>query len=172
MPIRDDVWNDLIDMEPGELKNRMPLAARWGGDAVVQELIEAGHLKLDGGRILRTKTSVDAASLWEARPEDGSAIGNQRARSELTWKSVQRFEAAKTLLVATGEIALGSGRGGSIRRKLEVASTPEVPKPPAAALNERRATKKLEATLWDAADELRGKMDSAQYTARFGVHRS
>ena len=98
MPIRDDVWNDLIDMERGELKNRRPLAARWGGEAVVQELIEAGHLKPDGGRVLRTKTSVDAASLWEVLPEDGSTIGNQRARSELGWKSVQRFEAAKTLL--------------------------------------------------------------------------
>ena len=170
MPIRDDVWNDLIDMEPGELKNHTPLAARWGGDAVVRELIDAGHLKPDGGRVLRTKTSVDAASLWEVLPEDGSTIGNQRARSELGWKSIPRFEAAKTLLVATGEIALGRGRGGSIRRKLEVATTPDAPKPPAASLNERprpkkpaRATKKLEATLWDAADELRGKMDSAQY---------
>jgi type I restriction enzyme M protein len=170
MPIRDDVWNDLIDMERGDLKNRRPLAARWGGEAVVQELIEAGHLKPDGGRVLRTKTSVDAASLWEVLPEDGSTIGTQRARSELGWKSVQRFEAAKTLLAATGEIALGRGRGGSIRRKLEVASTPDVPKPPAASLDERprpkkpaRATKSLEATLWDAADELRGKMDSAQY---------
>ena len=43
MPIPDDVWNDLIEMEPGESKNRAPLAARWGGDAMVQELIEAGH---------------------------------------------------------------------------------------------------------------------------------
>jgi type I restriction enzyme M protein len=103
------------------------LAARWGGDAIVQELIEAGHLKPDGGRVLRTKTSVDAASLWEVLPEDGSTIGNQRARSELGWKSVRRFEAAKTLLVATGEIALGRGRGSSIRRKLEIASTPDVP---------------------------------------------
>jgi hypothetical protein len=124
MPIRDDVWNDLIDMEPDELKNRTPLEVRWGGDAVVQELIEAGHLEPDGGRVLRTKTSVDAASLWEVLPEGGSSIGNQRALSELGWKSVRRFEAAKTLLVATGEIAVGRGRGGSIRRKLGVSSRP------------------------------------------------
>src|SRR4029453_12263483 len=141
MPIRDDVWNDLIDMEPDELKNRTPLEVRWRGDAVVQELIEAGHLKPDGGRVLRTKTSVDAASLWEVLPEDGSTIGNQRARSELGWKSVQRFEAAKTVLVATGEIALGRGRGGSIRRKLEVASAPDFPKPPD-SLDERPRPKK------------------------------
>jgi hypothetical protein len=47
----------------------------------------------DGGRVLRTKMSIDAGSLWEVLPENGSTIGNQRARSELGWKSVQRFEA-------------------------------------------------------------------------------
>ena len=171
MPIPDDVWNDLIDMGPGELKNRGPLAARWGGDAVVQELIDAGHLKADGGRVRRTKASADAARLWEALPEDGSTIGNQRARATLGWQSVQRFDAAKALLLTTGEIALG--RGDSIRRTLVVAGSaaaempaaplvqeppvPKTPKKPA------RAGKSLEATLWDAADALRGKMDSAQY---------
>jgi hypothetical protein len=45
-------------------------------------------------------------------------------------------------------------------------------RPPAASLDERprpknpaRATKSLEATLWDAADELRGKMDSLPSTS-------
>lgn len=83
MPISDDVWNDLIDLTPDEVKNRGPLASRWGSDAIVEELIEAGHLNADGGRVSRTRTSVDAATLWDVLPEDGSTIGNQRARTEL-----------------------------------------------------------------------------------------
>lgn len=133
MPIPDDMWNDLIDMEPGELKNRGPLATRWGGDAMVQELIEAGHLKPDGGRVSRTKASVDATMLWDVLPENGETRGNQRARADLGWTSVRRYEAAKSLLLATNEIALGRGRGGSVRRKLTAAgpSTATAPRAPA-----------------------------------------
>jgi len=176
MPIPDNVWNDLIDMEPDLLKNRAPLATRWGGDSQVQELIETGHLSVDGGRVSRTKTSVDALSLWEVLPGDGVTMGNQRARSELGWKSDRRYEAAKALLLATDEIALGRGRGGSVQRKLATGlSTAPRPKPPAPRpattvsdgsprpKKPSPATKSLERTLWEAADELRGKMDSAQY---------
>ena len=53
----------------------------------------------------------------------GATVGNQRARAELGWKSEQRYEAAKALLLATRtRSTLGRGRGGSIRRKLEAAS--------------------------------------------------
>jgi type I restriction enzyme M protein len=176
MPIPDDVWNDLIEMEPGLPKNRAPLTTRWGGDSQVQELIETGHLNADGGRVSRTTTSVDAALLWEILPEDGATMGNQRARSELGWKSDRRYEDAKALLLATSEITLGRGRGGSVRRQLTAGlSTALPPKPalprPATTVSDRSprpkkpstASKSLEATLWEAADELRGKMDSAQY---------
>lgn len=170
MPIPDDVWNDLIDMQPGELKNVGPLARRWGSDDLVFALIDTGHLKADGGRVSRTKTSEDAALLWDVLPEDGATIGNQRACAELGWKSNRRYEAAKALLLATDEISLGRGRGGSVRRKLVGAGPSEVQKsatplaevPPAHKKSVRPA-KRLESTLWDAADELRGKMDSAQY---------
>jgi type I restriction enzyme M protein len=179
MSIPDHVWNDLIEMEPGQGKNRAPLVTRWGGEHVVEELIEAGHLRADGGRVSRTKTSADAAYLWDVLPVDGTSMGNQRAQSELGWQSSNRYDAAKQLLLATGEIAVGRGRGGSIRRlnvdaadtsmaaghedkaakdpSLGGATNQAVPKRPV------RSAKSLEATLWDAADELRGRMDSAQY---------
>jgi len=65
-------------MTPVEMKNRGPMATRWGSDAIVEELIEAGHLHADGGRVSRTKASVDAATLWDVLPEDGSSIGPVR----------------------------------------------------------------------------------------------
>lgn len=54
MPIPNDVWNDLIETEAGELENRGPLATRWGGDDKVQEVIDAGHSKAGSGRVSRT----------------------------------------------------------------------------------------------------------------------
>lgn len=114
--IEDIVWNDLIEMEPDRAKNRGPLAARWGGEHVVEELINAGHLKAEGGRLTRTKASEDAAILWEVLPEDGTTIGNQRAQRALGWHSTRRYDDAKRVLLATEEVALGRGRGGSIRR--------------------------------------------------------
>jgi type I restriction enzyme M protein len=115
MPISDDTWDDLIQLYPGVLKNRGPLEARWGAE-VLQELLDAGHLVADGGRVARSKTSVDAEALWSVLPDDGSAIGNQRARMELGWRSERRYDAAKRLLLTTQEITLGRGRGGSIKR--------------------------------------------------------
>lgn len=129
MPISDEVWNELIEFIPGELKNRGPLAARWG-EGVLGALVAAGHLIEDGGRLTRAKQSADAAELWDVLPEDGSTIGNQRARTELGWKSEKRYEAAKAVLLATDEIALGRGRGGSVRRRgVESSEVPAKPKP-------------------------------------------
>jgi hypothetical protein len=119
MAIPDDVWDDLIDMidvVPGQLKNRGPLAIRWASEDLIDELIEVGHLKVDGGRLTRTRASVDAARLWPVLPEDGSAIGNLWSRAELGWNSTRRYEIAKRLLLATEQVAVGRGRGGSVRR--------------------------------------------------------
>jgi type I restriction enzyme M protein len=170
MPIRDDVWNDLIAMEPGELKNRAPLASRWGDDAV-EELVDAGHLVAEGNRVTRTKMSVDAARLWDVLPEDGSTIGNQRARESLRWTNESRYGAAKALLLATGEIALGRGRGGSVRRRGDQVTAGEVPAEPAqeaaipakAKAKKPKQTKSLEQRLWDAADALRGNQEPSEY---------
>ncbi|MFZ1285445.1 MAG: class I SAM-dependent DNA methyltransferase [Candidatus Phosphoribacter sp.] len=189
MPIPVDVWNELIELEPGRPKNRGPLTDRWGAETL-QLLIDAGHLSVDGGRVARTKTSSDAATLWEVLPEDGAGIGNQRARQELGWKSERRYEAARDVLLATGEIARGPGRGGSIRAVLATGAVDQPPRqtavlsqssrnrrstaspehPPATPSGDaartaksRKPAKSLEATLWEAADELRGKMDSAVY---------
>lgn len=179
MPIPDYVWNDLIDMEPGQLKSRASVAKRWGGDSVVAALIDPRHLKPDGGRIARTKVSADAALLWEVLPEDGVTMGNRRAQTELGWRSTRRYDEARQLLLATTEGAVGRGRGGAVRRlNADLDATPEppskgartaenpAPAPPAKQARPKkpvRSAKSLEATLWDAADELRGMMDSAQY---------
>ncbi|WP_199286828.1 type I restriction-modification system subunit M [Nocardioides houyundeii] len=176
MPIREDVWNDLIDLEPGTLKNRGPLETRWGAEATL-ELLDAGHLVAEGGRVGRTKASVDAEALWAVIPEDGSTIGNQRAREQLGWKSERRYDTSKALLLATGEIAVGRGRGGSVRRISDQRGEPggSAPTPalaqgsPAARAGKPRATKPvkdsktLEQRLWEAADALRGNQEPSEY---------
>ena len=178
MPIADDVWNDLVDMTPGELKNRGPLTSRWGGEDVVDTLIAVGHLRAEGRRVTRTKASADAEALWGVLPEDGSTIGNQRAQTELGWRGAQRYEAAKTLLLATDEVILGRGRGGSIRRRVaedeaapetEPRATQSPPPVPAKTGTKPKAkgkvnpAKSLEQRLWDAADALRGNQEPSEY---------
>ena len=165
--IADDIWNELIAFEPGDAKNRGPLAGRWGEEAVA-ELVSAGHLEEDGGRVVRTKASADAALLWEITPEDGSGIGNQRARETLGWKDEKRYEAARALLLATGEIVLGRGRGGSIRRAsandfavVTPLSGGEAPK--AKAKKATGSVKSLEQRLWETADALRGNQEPSEY---------
>lgn len=177
MPIPDDVWNELIEMQPGELENRGPLTSRWGEDAL-DELVESGHLAGEGGRVMRTKVSVDAEALWDVLPDDGSTMGNQRARTELGWKSEKRYDAAKALLLATDEIAVGRGRGGSVRRQIDAGEAltpsqqkaapadamPSAAKPkPVAKANPARPIKSLEQRLWDAADALRGNQEPSEY---------
>ncbi|WP_344340887.1 type I restriction-modification system subunit M, partial [Streptomyces rhizosphaericus] len=188
MPIPDDVWNDLIEMQPGEMKNRGPLASRWRDEAV-EQLLTSGHLVADGGRVTRTKVSLDAEALWEVLPEDGSTMGNQRARTELGWRDERRYENAKAILLATSEIAVGRGRGGSIKRITDPSgSLEQVPNSPAptsrAAVppevesradvqapvdEERRVTRapasteteraELHKTIWRIANNLRGSVD-------------
>lgn len=178
MPIADDVWIELIEILPGELKNRGPLAARWGEDQV-EELIEMGHLAANGGRVSRTRVSGDAAALWNVLPEDSSTIGNQRARTALGWKSERRYDAAKALLLASNEIAVGRGRGGSVKRRTEEHSDTVAPpqatpavrstaprsiKPtPVAKTKAPKPTKSLEQRLWEAADALRGNQEPSEY---------
>lgn len=178
MPIPDDVWNELIEMHPGELKNRGPLAVRWG-DAELEELVVTGHLAAEGGRVSRTKVSVDAETLWDVLPEDGSTIGNQRARAKLGWKSEKRYDAAKALLLATDEIAVGRGRGGSVRRRIDegdemaapsqaeaapIQAAPASTKPASAVKSKApKPTRSLEQRLWEAADALRGNQEPSEY---------
>ncbi|WP_240641216.1 type I restriction-modification system subunit M [Nocardioides ferulae] len=177
MPIPDDVWNELIEMQPGELKNRGPLASRLGEENL-ELLVESGHLVVEGGRVSRTKVSLDAEALWEVLPDDGSTMGNQRARTELGWSSEKRYDAAKALLLATDEIAVGRGRGGSLRRKIgadeavalsqpkaaPAGAAPSAAKPkPAAKAKPAKPTKSLEQRLWDAADALRGNQEPSEY---------
>jgi type I restriction enzyme M protein len=179
MRIPDFVWNDLIEIQPEVLKNRGSLAKKWGSDAVVEELLNAGHLREQGGRVARTKSSVYAAALWEVLPEDGSSIGNQRARQDLRWTSDRRYEVAKGVLLSTGEIVLGRGRGGSLRRALpdesgtdDAASGAETRIAPRPSEDRKRSAKPADApvtasnqraelhkTIWRIANQLRGSVD-------------
>ncbi len=175
-------------MTPGALKNRAALTGRWGGD-LVDELVAVGHLEAHGGRVARSAMSLDAELLWYALPEDGSSMGNQRARVDLAWPP-ERYIEARELLLATDEIALGRGRGGSERRvptdepepKPEPAPRPaavrpsaagrgpaidqgrqaaqQVTKPPVPASRTKEAQRAdLHKTIWRIANDLRGSVD-------------
>lgn len=165
MPLPDHLWPQLAELQADEAHDRPTLSRRWGDD-VVDLLVDAGHLVAVGARLQRTEVSVDAAMLRELLPADGSGIGNQRARQALGWNGEQRYEAAKALLLATGEIVLGRGRGGSIRRAGRVDAAPPVPATPPKQQRSKKAQgsqKSLEQRLWDAADALRGNQEPSEY---------
>lgn len=98
------------------------MAKKVGGEAALAELLELGHVaRGDGRKLFRTKASVDAFTLFEALPEDGTGLGNGTAQ-RLSGLPTRRYERARSLLLASGEISRGRGRGGSIRR-VELADT-------------------------------------------------
>ena len=170
-------------MDPGGLKNRATLERNWSVDQV-ESLVAAGHLDVRGGRVTRSAVSLDAEKLWETLPEDGSSIGNQRARVDLGWP-YERYIEARDLLLASGEITLGRGRGGSVRRVQVDAPEPARPhsiragrkplgdgrgradqpgkKPaesPAPAARTKEAQRaELHKTIWRIANDLRGSVD-------------
>lgn len=119
MALSTRAWNYLGSIRVGEAKNRPTLIAGLGGKSVLEELVRTGHLKPQGGRFGRTPASERAFTLFDALPADGSSMGNARAKtaSDLTDK---QFVAAKSILLKTGEIGRGRGRGGSIRRLANV----------------------------------------------------
>ena len=181
VPLPDVVWTDFRDWPSGELKERADLAARWGV-AKIDELVSIGHLNALGNRMMRSAVSRDAEVLLAALPADGSAIGSQRVRTDLAWTEfVVRFEDARDLLLATGDVALGAGRGGSIRRvSSEAEDRPEPSrrsrrsKPPnenhgspqtrrsapsASSLSKEAQRAELHKTIWRIANDLRGSVD-------------
>jgi hypothetical protein len=120
-------WDCLSALTPGDEVTFAYLAARVGGDVAVTELFDLGHLESGGGRKLtRTKASADAFLLYESLPHDGSRRSNATARAE-SGLSVRRYEHAKAVLEASGEIARGRGPGGSIRRSMASDTRPSAP---------------------------------------------
>lgn len=167
-------------MVPGVGRDRGSLAQKWGGDRL-DAMVRSGHLVASGASVARTSTSVDAEELWELLPADGSSIGNQRARSDLGWPEPGRYEAARSLLTATGDALLGRGRGGSIRRCSGTGerpsqrsdrsggprqdersgsgvhrSAPPVPEPQQTKEAQRAQLHKI---IWRIANDLRGSVD-------------
>lgn len=179
MPIPDVVWTDFLDWTLGEARERADLAARWGATNV-DELVSVGHLNALGTRVVRSAVSRDAETLRAALPADGSAVGSQRVRADLAWTEfVVRYEDARDLLLATGDVALGSGRGGSIRRppgevglreppqnggrteptQSRRAQAPRRPAPPPSPRSKETQRAELHKTIWRIANDLRGSVD-------------
>jgi len=132
--------------------------------------------------------SPDAWALLSALPADGSPLSNQRLRepSEL---EPAAYQAAAEELKRLGLVRVGPGRGGTLRRIGATGRTTASPTSPtpAVVVNDssprdgrspsapgqapaRRTTKTngaeplgFEATLWKAADKLRGSMDASEY---------
>ncbi len=119
----------------------------------------------------------DAETLFTRVPADGSTIGNGSLRDGLGWDEA-RYDAARDLLLASGRLEKGRGRGGSVRRTVTgaaAASLAPAPRRPAAdkpaaptedeapAPGAKLTLSQLERHLWKAADLLRGKIDASDY---------
>jgi type I restriction enzyme M protein len=113
--------------------------------------------------------------------ELGASAGNGRMLAELGWQE-KTYWRVHEALVADGAILKGRGRGGSVRiAELEISvpkeerDTKAVFAVPAKPLEEPTASARTKAssneppkadyraTLWAAADKLRGNMDAAEY---------
>ncbi len=132
--------------------------------------------------------SPDAWAVLSALPADGSPLSNQRLR-EMSELEPAAYQAAAGELKRLGLVRAGPGRGGTLRRIGTTGRTTASPtsSTPAAAVSDnnpfdgrrptapaqapaRRTTKTsgaeplgFEATLWKAADKLRGSMDASEY---------
>lgn len=167
MPIDDDLWTALAKLPTATPTDRGPLVAQFGGPAII-ELIEAGHLADMGSRLVRRSDSVDAAALRAVLPTDGSSMGNGAARAALGWQQV-RYDAARDLLLATGDIRLGRGRGGSIALVTDSPAEPNVvePRPTvpvrsapiSGQISKETQRAELHKTIWNIANQLRGSVD-------------
>ena len=96
-------------------------------------LVERGDLVLGpgyGGTVRRARPveqPVDgdlehrAGELMQFVPEDGTPIGNEALRNQLSardafWGTEENYRRVRDYLVERGDLVLGSGRGGTVRR--------------------------------------------------------
>ena len=130
-------------------------------------------------------TPPQVKAILAALPADGSFVGNGRVR-EATGLAPDLYRELTAAMRGAGYIATGRGRGGSsaitelgVRHLCGQASAgTHVPAPSPASAGQptgrgNRGPKKraqgggeplgFEATLWKAADKLRGSMDSSEY---------
>ena len=116
-------WECLRTMAPRRPNHVGPIAKRLGSDKMVEELIKSGHLKRDGAKVVRTTASVDAMTVFDCLPGDGSSRGNMAVQRE-SGLSDRRYQSANRLLLRTGEVAPAQGRGGGLRRAADVDDGP------------------------------------------------
>jgi hypothetical protein len=78
----------------------------------------------------RPSLEDDQETLLARVPADGTSIGNTALRTDLEWTE-ERYYRARNLLVDAGQLLLGRGRGGSVKRViLEPTAPREVPEAP------------------------------------------
>jgi type I restriction enzyme M protein len=104
-----------------------------------------------------------------ALAEIGGLAGNGRLRDTLGWDEVT-YNEVKQVLIDSGAITPGRGRGGSISLADAEAAPPAAARVAkvdrqvrAARPNTTAANVGYEAQLWQMADALRGSMDAAEY---------
>jgi hypothetical protein len=102
----------------GQQRNRASLA-NGNGERQLDRLVDLGHLEPDGGRLRRSTVSFNADLIFDAIPEDGTAVSNRRIRNTVKL-SEGAYHKARSLLLATGEVEKGRGRGGTLRRLEQV----------------------------------------------------
>lgn len=123
MPLSIAAWECLGTMMPRRPNHVGPIAKRLGSEKLLEELIKSGHLKRDGAKVVRTTASVDAMTVFDCLPGDGSSRGNTTLQRE-SGLSDRRYQSANRLLLLTGEVALAQGRGGALRRAADVDDGP------------------------------------------------
>lgn len=121
--------------------------------------------------------TTDAEAALLTLLNGNESIGNKKACEALGWDE-GRYEAVKEALLAKGLIAMGRGRGGSIRladrpMKVPSAAGPKATEAHPVETNAGRATKRrntssakeepMEKQLWKTADKLRKNIDAAEY---------
>jgi len=104
---------------------------------------------------VRNKWSKDETAMFDDIPRDGSTIGNKALREVLGWttggssdtneesEGWKRFWRVRDQLIGRGVIAVGRGKGGSVRRVLEITAEPEEAKS-LAALEQRETPEELQ----------------------------
>lgn len=141
--------------------------------------------------MLDRDTPPQVKAILAALPADGSFVANGRVR-EATGLTPDRYRELTTAMRGAGYVATGRGRGGSLAitelglrhlggrasAEADASAGTHVPAPSFASAGQssgrgNRGPKKraqgggqplgFEATLWKAADKLRGSMDSSEY---------
>lgn len=115
MQLSNVAWECLRTMVPKRPYHVGPIEKRLGSQESLEMLIQSRHLKWMGGMVVRTAASTDAFRVIECLPDDGAPRGNTALKRE-SGLADGRYEAAKKLLLRTGEVAIAPGRRDALCR--------------------------------------------------------